>query len=337
MIDSVASGSSNENYERQLSSYLSPEHMDAYKLLSDEKVMEDILSYTSNEKAYALGQSSDLDRSQLTSAIRKHTGWDAKTADQIMQDLLDLNVLATEDMTKASYSDNVNRDALLANAMYKHTLEPLLHSAQQEAEDYLGQLRGSVPNYVSVGVEIKERTDMNYGLEAGYDPINQRVRIKECQPSIIGETPSEKIIFGNSSIDRDVIYNAFMVHEYSHAINADKHSINTKEKELIDEGFAVYSLLSYCEEKASRGDGRYAQFAKEYLDQCMQADSKYAEGLRIVSGIMNKPSSEQNSNPYNVVEQYLSKGTDLEKLSADYGEAGEKAIYGRLERLKEYI
>ena len=311
-----------------IANYLGHDHALAYRFMrEDEGIIDDIFEYV-KQREMSYIRADRYNREILTQRLREKTGWDSVYAEDILHDMLDLQVLDSD--------GKLHEDILEENARYIRNLNVILQDSDGEVRSYLRKIRRDVPRDITTGIAVIPYNRMNFnGAEASYDILDHRVRINEREPLFRGVEPNEDVNFLYERFTRDVLYKAFLVHEYTHAINAEKHDVMGEKNWLLDEGLAVYTTLLYSIEKVKDGGRRFARLAQIYLRECLNGGfgSSYSDGTKIVAGIFSEYKDKDIKERFNEVEKYFEKDVSVDELKAEYCDKGERYIEEQLSEL----
>ena len=302
-----------------LDAYMDRDHCAVYDMLeTDRDLVHDILEY-SHVYDRAIKEHKHIDRTDLTRRIRDEYGWDQTKAESKLHDVLDLGVL--------DILGQLDGETMVERARYTQSLRPQLEEAYKDAVAYHASKGREIPQDLTVGIQIgNPRNMINFDVMASYDPVDNRVRIKEKDAPFKGVEPNQDALFNWDRFSRDTLYRACLVHELAHVHNDRTYDVNGEKNDVLDEGLAVYTTLEYCADMVKEGQEEFGLFAKNYVKRSLELTKKYALGTRVVAGILASEGKEG-------LEKAFNGDVDLDELSKEYRLIGEKVLVERLENI----
>ncbi len=299
-----------------LDAYLDRDHCAVYSMLeTDRELVHDIIEY-SHVYDRAIKEHKHVDRTELTRRIRDEYGWDQTKAEATLHDVLDLGAL--------NMLGQLDGESVVERARYTQPLRPQLEEAYKDAVAYHGSKGREIPKDTTVGIQIGNPREMvNFDVMASYDPVDNRVRIKEKDTPFKGVEPNPEATFNFDRFSRDTLYRACLVHELAHVHNDQTYDVYGEKNDVLDEGLAVYTTLEYCADMVKEGQEEFGLFAKNYVTRSLELTKKYATGTRVVAGILATEGEKG-------LEQAFKGDSDLDELVAAYKDIGEKVLRERL-------
>ncbi|MDP7080783.1 MAG: hypothetical protein QF415_12885 [Candidatus Undinarchaeales archaeon] len=299
-----------------LDAYMDRDHCAVYNMLeTDRELVHDIIEY-SHVYDRAIKEHEHIDRTDLTRRIRDEYGWDQTKAESTLHDVLDLGAL---DML-----GRLDGESVVERARYTQSLRPQLEDAYKDAVAYHASKGRQIPQDITVGIHIGNPREMiNFDVMASYDPVDNRVRIKEKDAPFKGVEPNQDALFNWDRFSRDTLYRACLVHEFAHVNNDRTYDVNGEKNDVLDEGLAVYTTLEYCADMVKEGQEEFGLFAKNYVTRSLELTKKYALGTRVVAGILASEGKEG-------LEKAFKGDRNLEELAKEYRLLGEKVLADQL-------